>query len=115
MEKSWPKRAGGIAKSIFIGLMAGIGITHTAHIVVDKYTDARQKSPDFNQQMADFAKIVLTAQKISASTNTSTTDKMMQGAIEGALKAIDPHSAYLTAEQYQKMQTEMNGSYPGVG
>lgn len=42
-------------------------------------------------------------------------EKMMEGAIDGALKTLDPHSAYISAEQFKKMQEQQSGSFVGVG
>ncbi|MBI2026869.1 MAG: S41 family peptidase [Deltaproteobacteria bacterium] len=42
-------------------------------------------------------------------------NKLLDGAIRGMLAALDPHSAWLTAEQYKELQTETEGEFGGVG
>lgn len=42
-------------------------------------------------------------------------DKMMEGALRGALRAIDPHSSYLNAEEYSEMLAESTGQFGGIG
>lgn len=37
------------------------------------------------------------------------------GAITGALKAIDPHSGYISTDEYARMQSGFNGGFGGIG
>jgi carboxyl-terminal processing protease len=41
--------------------------------------------------------------------------KMIEGAINGMLNALDPHSAYLTPELYKELQVDTEGSFGGLG
>lgn len=40
---------------------------------------------------------------------------LMQGAINGMVKSLDPHSTFLTADMYKELQTETRGSFGGIG
>ena len=42
-------------------------------------------------------------------------DELIKGAIEGMLKNLDPHSAYLDKESFQDMQVETSGEFSGIG
>ncbi len=42
-------------------------------------------------------------------------DKTIEGAIGGMLLSLDPHSAYLTAEDFNDLQNETRGNFTGVG
>lgn len=42
-------------------------------------------------------------------------DELIKGAIEGMLKNLDPHSAYLDKESFQEMQVETSGEFSGIG
>lgn len=42
-------------------------------------------------------------------------EELIQGAIKGMLKNLDPHSAYLDKDSFQQMQTETQGEFTGVG
>ena len=42
-------------------------------------------------------------------------DKLMEGAISGMLKTLDPHSSYLDPEGYKELQVETKGSFGGIG
>jgi carboxyl-terminal processing protease len=43
------------------------------------------------------------------------TKRLVEGAINGMLTALDPHSAYLTPELYKELQVETKGSFGGLG
>ena len=42
-------------------------------------------------------------------------EELVQGAIKGMLKNLDPHSAYLDRESFQDMQVETSGEFTGIG
>lgn len=41
--------------------------------------------------------------------------KLLQGAVDGMLAKLDPHSAFMTPEPYKEMQVTMAGSFGGLG
>lgn len=41
--------------------------------------------------------------------------KLVQGAIDGMLSKLDPHSAFMTPEPYKEMKVTMAGSFGGLG
>ncbi len=41
--------------------------------------------------------------------------KLIQSAIDGMLAALDPHSSYLTPQDYREMQAETHGEFGGLG
>ncbi|MBI3301189.1 MAG: S41 family peptidase [Deltaproteobacteria bacterium] len=43
------------------------------------------------------------------------TQKLIEGAINGMLNALDPHSAYLTPDLYKELQVDTEGSFGGLG
>ncbi|MGE5253727.1 MAG: S41 family peptidase [Planctomycetaceae bacterium] len=43
------------------------------------------------------------------------TNNLINGAINGMLETLDPHSNYMTPEIYKEMQTETRGSFGGIG
>ncbi|MBI1288319.1 MAG: PDZ domain-containing protein [Flavobacteriales bacterium] len=42
-------------------------------------------------------------------------DKLVDEAIVGMVKDLDPHSEYMTAEEYQKMSEPLSGNFEGIG
>lgn len=43
------------------------------------------------------------------------TEKLIEGAINGMMSTLDPHSAYLDSEIFTKMQEETSGEFGGLG
>jgi carboxyl-terminal processing protease len=43
------------------------------------------------------------------------TDQLIEGAINGMLTSLDPHSAYLTPDLYKELQVDTKGSFGGLG
>lgn len=43
------------------------------------------------------------------------TSNVIEGAINGLLLSLDPHSSYLTPEDFQELQDETQGSFTGIG
>lgn len=41
--------------------------------------------------------------------------KLVKGAIDGMLSGLDPHSSYMTAEDFTRMQEQTRGSFAGLG
>lgn len=44
-----------------------------------------------------------------------TTDQLLTEAVKGMVASLDPHSAYLTPEEFKELQVETKGSFFGVG
>jgi carboxyl-terminal processing protease len=44
-----------------------------------------------------------------------TDGRLMENAVRGMVAGLDPHSAFLDADEYREMQAETTGSYPGIG
>jgi len=42
-------------------------------------------------------------------------DETIEGAISGMLLSLDPHSSYLTADDFDELQDETRGSFSGIG
>ncbi len=43
------------------------------------------------------------------------TNQLIEGAINGMLTSLDPHSAYLTPDLYKELQVDTKGSFGGLG
>ncbi len=41
--------------------------------------------------------------------------ELIYGAIKGMVKTLDPHSSFMTPEEYQEFMVQTKGSFPGVG
>jgi carboxyl-terminal processing protease len=43
------------------------------------------------------------------------TRTLMEGAINGMMRSLDPHSSYMTADMYKELEVETRGSFGGIG
>ena len=43
------------------------------------------------------------------------TDQVIEGAINGMLLSLDPHSSFLSPENFEELQNETQGSFTGIG
>lgn len=41
--------------------------------------------------------------------------KLIEGAINGMMKSLDPHSAFMTSDMYKELEVETRGSFGGIG
>ena len=77
---------------------------------------ARQVSAvgrDAYQNIEAFANVLTMVQKNYV--DDVGTDKLIDGAINGMLSSLDPHSAYLNADLYKELQVDTRGSFGGLG
>ncbi len=64
----------------------------------------------------DFAKLNTIYQLIKANyVDKTEDDKLIDGAINGMLASLDPHSSYLEGKSLQRIQAMMDGKYSGLG
>ena len=47
--------------------------------------------------------------------DTVDNNQLLEGALNGMLQALDPHSAYLDAKKFQEIQKQTHGEYGGLG
>jgi carboxyl-terminal processing protease len=77
---------------------------------------ARQVSAvgrDAYQNIETFANVLTMVQKNYV--DDVSTNELIDGAINGKLASLDPHSAYLTPELYKELQVDTRGSFGGLG
>ena len=64
----------------------------------------------------EFSKLFATYQRVKANYVEPVEDeKLIRGAIDGMLAALDPHSAYLDGSDLQRLETMIDGNYSGLG
>jgi len=68
---------------------------------------------DTYESLETFANIIHVVQKHYV--EDVSTDDLIQGAIDGMMLSLDPHSAYLTPELYRELQVDTRGTFGGLG
>jgi carboxyl-terminal processing protease len=101
-----PKRSRTRKAAIFLSFLAGaaFGVFNSSSVlaVVKTYDDLEIFSDVLNLVETNYVDQV-------AST------KLIEGSINGMLRALDPHSSYMTPESYKEMQAETEGEFGGLG
>ncbi len=87
----------------------------TVLILLGPYSDRRVSAVDRNtyRNLKTFSEVLDMVEKNYVEPTDST--KMMQGAINGMMKSLDPHSSFMTAEMYKELEVETRGSFGGIG
>jgi carboxyl-terminal processing protease len=87
----------------------------TALILLGPYRDSRVAAIDQNtyKNLKTFTEILDMVEKNYVEPVDS--DKLMQGAINGLMKSLDPHSSFMTAAMYKELEVETRGSFGGIG
>jgi len=75
--------------------------------------DASKKIEDLYSQIEIFSYALTTIQ--SEYVDEKKPQELIYGALNGMLAALDPHSQFLTPEDYQELKTETQGKFGGLG
>ena len=102
-----PRSKKKLATGVVVGTLT-LGLFF-APAVRDVATAAR----DTYESLETFANIINIVQKHYV--EEVSTEKLIQGAIDGMMASLDPHSAYLTPELYKELQVDTRGSFGGLG
>lgn len=79
---------------------------------------AQQKSPAQAQadQIRELEQFLAVYKKVKSSYVDKIDDKqLMEGAIQGMLSSLDPHSGFLNKSDFSALQTQIDGEYGGLG
>ena len=90
---------------ILLGLFVLIGPYHDSRVsALDKvvYKDIKTFSEVFDMVKKNYVEEV-------------DSSALMQGAINGMIKSLDPHSTYMTPELYKELEVETQGRFGGIG
>ena len=90
---------------ILLGLFVLIGPYHDSKVsALDKgvYRDIKTFNEVFDMVKKNYV------EEIDSSV-------LMQGAINGMIKSLDPHSTYMTPELYKELEVETQGRFGGIG
>ncbi len=67
-------------------------------------------------QLREMEEFLAVYKKVKSSYVDKVDDKqLIDGAIQGMLASLDPHSGFLNASDYQALQTQIEGQYGGLG
>jgi carboxyl-terminal processing protease len=77
---------------------------------------AAQTTKQQQDQFRDMEEFLAVYQKVKSSYVDKVDDKkLMEGAIQGMLASLDPHSSFLDASDFENLTTQIDGEYGGLG
>ncbi len=103
------KRTGKKRFVVYVAVFAMAAVLLISPIVRQVATAAR----DTYESLEVFANIIHIVQKHYI--DDIPTEDLIEGAIEGMMSSLDPHSAYLTPELYRELQVDTRGTFGGLG
>ncbi len=84
-----------------------------AHSSLAVETNATDSVADAYSQMELLTEMLMIVKKHYVEEHSY--EELMQGALKGMLHALDPHSAFLDADEYKEMKADTQGEYGGIG
>ncbi|PIE56874.1 MAG: peptidase S41 [Desulfobulbus propionicus] len=75
--------------------------------------DEAQQRQEVYRNLENFANVLMLLQEHYV--DEVDPENAIQGAINGMLMSLDPHSSYLSPEDFQELQEEATGSFTGIG
>ncbi len=77
---------------------------------------AQQKPAAQSDQFRELEEFLAVYKKVKSSYVDKVEDKqLMEGAIQGMLASLDPHSGFLNKSDFSNLQTQIDGEYGGLG
>jgi carboxyl-terminal processing protease len=95
-------------KRLFTLLLIGLCCIWTPAVA-----DDNKQERDIYRNLETFANVLTLIQQYYVDEINS--NKMINGAINGMLGSLDPHSAYMTPEDFKDLEEETSGSFTGIG
>jgi carboxyl-terminal processing protease len=84
-----------------------------ATMLLAQSAQQRQAQTDQFRELEEFLAVY---KKVKSSYVDKVEDKqLMEGAIQGMLASLDPHSGFLNRSDFQSLQTQIDGEYGGLG
>lgn len=100
-------------RKTMLGLLACVGVTAIVFLGGQGLEKVSAIGHDPYEGLETFTDVLAVVQKNYV--ENVPTQKLVEGAINGMLSALDPHSSYLTPESYKELQVDTEGSFGGLG
>ena len=93
-------------------LCLGLTVLHGPALGAEK-KDPPKEAPNKYKALKRFSQVLDLVERYYVRDVTQT--DLINGAVKGMLQGLDPHSTFLTAEEYKEMQETTSGEFFGVG
>lgn len=91
-----------LIKPLLIFCLLSVAALPASGASADKYSDMKRLTKAFDLVRSGYVRDVKN-------------DELMNGAIKGMLEALDPHSTFLSKEDFKEMQEATSGEFFGIG
>ncbi len=95
------------------GLSRSVFLVFTLLIVLMGHSGARAADSEIYKNLKLFNEVLNMVEKNYV--EEIDPKVVIHGAIQGMIKSLDPHSAFMTAEQYNDLQADTKGTFSGLG
>ncbi|HQI25586.1 MAG TPA: PDZ domain-containing protein, partial [Smithella sp.] len=99
--------------SIKFYLLAVIGVGALILLGLSSDNSAAAKDKNFYKDIKTFSEVLDMVRKNYV--DDVDTTNLMQGAINGMIRSLDPHSSFMTPDLYKELEVETQGQFGGVG
>lgn len=90
-----------------------LAISVPATVLIAQSAQQKQAQTDQFRELEEFLAVY---KKVKSSYVDKVEDKqLMEGAIQGMLASLDPHSGFLNKSDFSNLQTQIDGEYGGLG
>jgi carboxyl-terminal processing protease len=94
-------------------LALALGLSVPATVLLAQSAQQKQVQADQFRELEEFLAVY---KKVKSSYVDKVEDKqLMEGAIQGMLASLDPHSGFLNKSDFSNLQTQIDGEYGGLG
>jgi carboxyl-terminal processing protease len=94
-------------------LALALAISIPATVLIAQSAQQKQAQTDQFRELEEFLAVY---KKVKSSYVDKVEDKqLMEGAIQGMLASLDPHSGFLNKSDFSNLQTQIDGEYGGLG
>lgn len=101
---------------LFVGVVLGLGLAVSATVWTALSTDRHASAPAPNHSAESAALVAEVIDRVRREYVDRIDDRqLVDSAIRGILKELDPHSSYLDPTQYEEIRISTSGNYTGVG
>jgi len=94
---------------ILICLLAGVILL----LVNGKHADVKADTDEVYENIDIFTEVLRQVEKNYVEPKDP--KELIQGAIKGMVRSLDPHSSYLTKEEHEELMEETKGEFSGIG
>lgn len=95
-------------------LIANLVYGATLYLNAAKASDESERNSAYQNTLL-FTRVLEKVRSDYVDADKVTYEKLIQGALEGMLKSLDPHSEFMTTEKYQELKEDTAGAFGGVG